>query len=307
MKREAQYVLQEIKLGEQEYALEEVEVVDDSEERVWKKNKPEVSSEESRKHVEVGIEQVKELLELMTGRMIGAQYATYFYNTSSHEFLIAEDDGKDIVLDCMAYQGWTALFDDQFAMRGRSSRESISITYHIGQHEVGRVSYSSHIDAEAFHYVFDKPVASEDFGMFLSVVNGMLDKNCEEKHIDQPSKRQLPADVQETITEMRFDRRIAEVLKEGTIVPAGKVNFRHGPYGPSYFGSGGGYGSVKAYELSSWRNSVVKKKNISTESGDNGFMAGPVAAYIEPNTIIIAKGGDSIGDGRSWEEIYICE
>ena len=64
-------------------------------------------------------------------------------------------------------------------------------------------------------------------------------------------------------------------------------------YGASYFGSGGGYGSVC---LSNCR---------TTGKMDNGFCCGPAAVeVINPDlpARFYARGGDCIGDGRDWAE-----
>jgi len=106
---------------------------------------------------------------------------------------------------------------------------------------------------------------------------------------------------------MRFDHRTEQVLKDAQVVEAGTLKLKH-IYGSSYFGSGGGYGSVNAYDLAAWREGKRVKKEVATQNGDNGFMSGPNEATIESGTILICKGGDAIGrEGRSWEEIYICE
>ena len=68
-------------------------------------------------------------------------------------------------------------------------------------------------------------------------------------------------------------------------------------YGRSYFGSGGGYGSVKTLE----------NCRVGGEL-DNGFVYGP--EYVEPidpslPAKVSASGGDCIGQGRKWSETAV--
>jgi hypothetical protein len=108
-------------------------------------------------------------------------------------------------------------------------------------------------------------------------------------------------------TQVEKMRRTEQVLRDARVVAAGTLKLKD-IYGSSYFGSGGGYGRVDAYDLAGWRAGKRIKKSIATEDRDNGFVSGPAFATIEPNTVLICKGGDNIGDeGRYQEEIYICE
>jgi len=78
------------------------------------------------------------------------------------------------------------------------------------------------------------------------------------------------------------------------------VAFRHGPYGPSYFGSGGGWGGVEARKPDG-----SPEPNVVWALGDNGFVSGPVGVVSAPQgTKIVAVGGDYINEGRRWREEY---
>jgi len=75
---------------------------------------------------------------------------------------------------------------------------------------------------------------------------------------------------------------------------AGRYRLRN-PYGRSYFGSGGAYGSVKCGD------------NCRTAGrGDDGFIAFPTEVLVVDRSLpasFSAKGGDCIGrDGREWGE-----
>jgi len=99
---------------------------------------------------------------------------------------------------------------------------------------------------------------------------------------------------------------MAALEAKGEEVKAGPVEFQH-LYGHSYFGSGGASGSVRAYVLADWREGVRTPKALTSTHDDNGFVAGPKACTIEPDTIVVCNGGDCIGNGRTWQEVFLCE
>jgi hypothetical protein len=311
--REAQQVQKEIAEGQLEYEEGQVaefagEKPDYEDDYGWEPNKPEVSEAESRINLEAGIEAAKEIIEGVKGDFVGARFSDDFYGYSSGSIMTTEEAGIDQILEKLAHgRDWSPLYDDTLAFSGRSSGDGSHFRNFIGGKEIDSSDYSRNTDAETFYYVGGKPVTAEDYQTFRDEVRKMLAENYKNRGAEETWKRQLPEDIKEQVKKMRFDRRTEQVLEQGKVVPAGKIQFRH-IYGSSHFGSGGGYGSVNAFELSAWKKGERVKKEVSTEDGDNGFMSGPVAASIEPDTIIIAKGGDCIGrEGRSWEEIYICE
>lgn len=66
------------------------------------------------------------------------------------------------------------------------------------------------------------------------------------------------------------------------------------PYGGSHFGSGGGWGGVRHCG-----NATI------VGHGSNGFISGPNSVTVTNPTKparVSARGGDSIGEGRSWGE-----
>lgn len=75
----------------------------------------------------------------------------------------------------------------------------------------------------------------------------------------------------------------------------GVLLLEHGPYGRSYFGSGGAYGAVRCV------NAEV------SATGDSGFIEGPTECHVvdrsQPATVC-ASGGDCIDDGRTWGETW---
>jgi hypothetical protein len=86
------------------------------------------------------------------------------------------------------------------------------------------------------------------------------------------------------------ERRAAKRARD----EAGVVLLEHGPYGHSYFGSGGAYGRV-----------LLDNAEVSAR-GDSGFIAGPTECRVVDRSqaaTVRASGGDCIGDdGRTWGE-----
>lgn len=92
----------------------------------------------------------------------------------------------------------------------------------------------------------------------------------------------------------RLAQEASRAAQKAELDKAGIVRLKH-IYGPSYFGSGGGYGRAAGL------NAVV------LEHGDNGFMAGPSTFQVVDRSLpaeVWAQGGDSIGEGRRWREAY---
>lgn len=275
----------------------------------WELSKPEVSEVESRANLEAGIEAAREIIEGVKGDFIGASLDVEYSNTYGRgEILTVEEVGVNAILEKLAYtKDWSPLYDDQIAYSGRCTGDGTDLVYYIGDKPTHSAKYFKLTDAETFYFVGDKPVNQKDYKTFREEIRKMLAENYRQRGGTEIWKRQLPKDIAEPVKQMKFDRRTEQVLEEGTPVSAGKINFKQGPYGDSYFGSGGGYGSVKAFVLSEWKNGKRVERNVTTEKGDDGFTTGAIAASIESDTIIIATGGDSVGEGRSWEEIYVCE
>ncbi len=77
-------------------------------------------------------------------------------------------------------------------------------------------------------------------------------------------------------------------------LPPKRVQLRK-MYGSSYFGSGGAYGKV-----------VLVNAKVTSQK-DNGFIRGPdEIEVVDPElpASVVAKGGDCIGEGRTWGETY---
>ncbi len=93
---------------------------------------------------------------------------------------------------------------------------------------------------------------------------------------------------------------LREACSYAKLVEPGEVPLKH-IYGRSYFGSGGASGSVRCYGFD---GSEAPLDVAAT--GDNGFIRGPAAVRVKHGQVVIARGSDCIGDGRSWGEVYVC-
>lgn len=78
--------------------------------------------------------------------------------------------------------------------------------------------------------------------------------------------------------------------------------------GSSYFGSGGGYGSVRCYDLDAMRQGRYIKVDVELQTldKDNGFVRGPIAATTPVGrVVVVASGGDCIGEGRYHRSVFV--
>lgn len=306
VKKEIEEGVAEYKEGRAEFAGEEPEYEEDDYGREL--NKSEVSPEVSARNLEAGLERAKEIIEGLKGDFVGAHYSDDFYGYKTGRLATLEAEGEEEIVKKLALgKDWYPLFDDQLTYSGRSSGDGSHFTNYIGAQEISSSDFSRNFDAETFYSIGGQPVTGDDYEKFREEVRKMLYENYKERGAEETYRRQLPPELKAKVEKTRFDHRTEQVLKDATVVSPGTIKLRH-IYGSSYFGSGGGYGSVNAYDLAAWREGKRVKKEVATKDGDNGFMSGPNEATIESGTILICKGGDAIGrEGRSWEEIYICE
>lgn len=275
----------------------------------WELSRPEVTESESILHFNEGLKAAKEIIEKLKGKFVGANYIyTYQNGYDDGRISLLEEVGEEEILKKLAYErGWSPLHDDTLAFSGSKHGNGHDITYSLGGKELHSSRFFRNTDAETFYYVAGKPVRSQEYEAFREEIRKMLYENYQQRGAEANCFRELPPEVKAKVEKMRFNYRTEQVLKNGTVVPAGIIRLKH-IYGSSYFGSGGGYGSVNAFDLAAWREGRRVKKEVATKNGDNGFVSGPNEATIEPNTVLICKDGDAIGhEGRSWEEIYICE
>lgn len=306
VKKEIQEGIIEYKEGAAEFAGEEQEYENSG----WELSKPEVTESESILNFNEGIETAKEVMEKLKGEFIGAKYRdTYRGSYENGRIALLEKVGEEEILKKLAYErDWSPLYDDTLAFSGSEHGNGHNMTYFLGGKELHSSNFSDNTDAETFYYVAGKPVRSQEYEAFKKEIRKMLYENYKERGAEETYARKLPSELKEKVEKMRFDHRTEQVLEKGKIVQAGTIHLKHGPYGASYFGSGGGYGSVNAYDLAAWREGKRVKKEVATKDSDDGFTSGPNEVTIESGTVLICKGGDAIGDtGRSWEEIYICE
>jgi len=306
VKKEMAEGMAEYKEGVAEFAGEQDAYEEDN--NRWEKATPEVNPAESKKHLELGLEKAKEIIAEVKGDFIGARYSSDFYGYSTGQIESLVNVGEEEIIKKLALgKDWAPLYDDQMAFSGSSSGDGSHFRNFIGGKEISSSSFSQNTDTATFYYVAGEAVTPEDYETFREEVRKMLYENYQQRGAEETYSRQLPPEVKGKVEKIRFDDRTEQVLKDGAVVAPGVIKLRH-IYGSSHFGSGGGYGSVNAYDLAEWREGKRVKKEVSTKDGDNGFMSGPNEATIESGTILICKGGDAIGrEGRSWEEIYICE
>lgn len=307
IKKEIEDGVIEYKEGVAEFAGEKSEREDDWQE-LRELNKPEVSPEVSARNLEAGLERAKEIIGQIKGDFIGAHFVYNFHGYRTGRLVTLEAEGEKEIIKKLTLGGdWYPLFDDQLTYSGKSSGDASHFLNYIGAKEISSSDFSSISDAETFYYVAGQPVTGEDYEKFKKKVREMLYENYRERGAQEVWVRELPPKIDAKVKKMSFDHRTEQVLKDGRAVSPGVIHLKH-IYGSSYFGSGGGYGSVGAFDLEAWKQGKRVKKEIATKDGDNGFSSGPNEITIESNTIVICKGGDAIGDkGRSWEEIYICE
>lgn len=294
----------EVEEGLREYKEISAESVEEDD-FLWEEAIREIDPVESKEHLELGLGKAREIIAEMKGDFIGAKYysdPTGWGDRSEIKTLI--DVGEDEILKKLAVDNrdWSALYDDDLVQAGSSTLNGSRYQYYLGDKEIGDAD-----SRDIGSYIDGKEVTHEDFKAFTEEVRKMLHENYQQRGVRETRERELPSEIQDKIKKIKFDYITEQALERGQVVPAGIIKLKHGPYGGSHFGSGGGYGSVKAFDLLEWRNGKRVEKEINTENGDNGFISGPVEITIEPNTIAICKGGDGIGKGRGWGEIYMCE
>lgn len=275
----------------------------------WEKRIPEVDAKESAERLKEGLEFAVEVISKAKGSFAGVHYSRDFYGYKSAQVVSVEDVGLEECVNKLASgKDWYPLYDDQLTYSGASHGDGAHFKHYVGAVEICASDFSHNFDAEPFYYVHGEPVTHEDFEKFQEQVRKIIAESYSARGAQETYMRTLPPELAEAVKKLRFEQRTIYVLENGEKVEEGVVNLKHGPYGSSYFGSGGGYGSVKGFDLTSWKNGERTEKELETESGDNGFVSGPVKVKVERGTIVICKGGDAIGrEGRSWEEIYICE
>ncbi|MCR4314060.1 MAG: hypothetical protein NUV84_02335 [Candidatus Uhrbacteria bacterium] len=277
----------------------------------WEKAIPDVDTAESKKHLEMGLEKVREIIAGVKGDFIGAHYVWDSHGYLTGQIELLENVGEEEINQKLALvEDWSALFDDQEAFIGGESGDGHDFSHFIGRKEIHSSRFSPNSDAGTFYYVAGEAVTPEDYSVFKEEVKRMLAENYKKRGTEYPERRELPPGMKEKVEKIAFDDRTEQVLKKGKVVAPGVIKLEH-IYGSSYSGSGGGYGFVNAYDLAEWREGKRVKKEVLTRDGDNGFVSGPSEATLESGTILICKGANDTGrHGRkehSWEEIYICE
>ncbi len=212
-----------------------------------------------------------------------------------------EPESKAKALERLAFgRDSQAVFDNQVLVDANDSGDGSRETFYLGNVELcdNRISTNNHLYSNSAHYsIFGEAVTREAYQALRAQLDGL-------KGRDPHIQNELSEADSESIKVMRMSKVLDDATKIGQ---PGKIKLGR-IYGGSYFGSGGGYGSVRAYQLSDWKKGVKTKLILKTEGTmDNGFGSGPKTVLIEPDMLVIALGGDSIGQGREWSEMYYCE
>ncbi len=239
------------------------------------------------------------MLDQATGKLIGTERYTRFqggYHSTSLHFTenIHGTGQKDKIFENVT-RGATPIFDTSLTHSLNSSGVGYHEGYYLGGKEIANHNHNYERGGHSYQ-IMGHSVTEAGYKQFVDQVKALL----EQRGIDQ--KSELPAELKTELSRFQMNR----TLSNATAVQEGWIQLRD-IYGGSYFGSGGGYGSVRAYDLDDWRKGIRTELPLETKAGDNGFVSGPNAVDIKPGMIVIARGGDSIGEGRSWTETYRCE
>ncbi len=259
--------------------------------------------EESPIILEEGLKKVSEILEKSKGELVGAVRKSRFYDFYTNDlYLVGNKCGikttRDDVLLMIALHGADTVphFDNKIVSVGRDSGDSSRWTEFLGDMEICSYYVSRNTGSAPEYSIFGKAVNVQTYNVFKQTVSTLLATKV----------ASLSEDDLNRASQIKKQFDIEFYLKLGKEVSAGLIGFKH-IYGGQSFGSGGAFGSVKAYDLEAFRRGEMINKEIETKEGNNQFIAGVYAVIIEPNTIIVAKGGDCIGEGREWMEVYYCE
>lgn len=274
-----------------------VSVVDQSTDRELPAELSSQLEQEKEAIVKDGLARCSTILDQATGAIVGTYQKKWFYNYAQDTISLNPPDTETAKVGLFANlaNGHSLLHDDQYVKIGNGSGDGTSSAHYIGSQVVADYYYRELNGDEIINYkIFDRAVSQEVYNEFVTGLQGLATNKEHQK---------LPKDLAKQYTDFRMDQILEQAVKvESGWKDLGSI------YGRSYFGSGGGYGSVNAYNLTDWRNHIKTPVEIGIENGDNGFVYGPNRVNIPPDTLIVARGGDAIGrDGRTWKETYYCE
>jgi len=282
------------------------EFVDEHEKRELRR--PEVTSEQSKINLNIGLNKVKVLIAGLTGDFIGAFYNNEFLGHGAIRTLAS--DGEMPILElALEKNKWAALYDDDMVFSGDRNNVKTDIKNHIGDKEISSMQFSPKSDTEPFYYIVGLPVTKKDYESFNAKVKKLLAQNYQKRIVQEPYTRELPSEIEKKVEDFQLDFETKYILQNGQIVQSGKVNLQR-IYCGSWEGSKGPstYGFVNAYDLAEWRKGNRVEKRIDKEIGYQGSLFGINKITIEPNTVVLCTGGECIDiDGKKWKEIYICE
>ncbi len=259
----------------------------------------------SKEILQKGLEKLQIMLDSRhkSGELLGAWDTTVHqggYRSWSVTRLEPDNsDSKRAVLERLAFGGAKPVFDNQVLVVANDSGDGSCEIFSIDDEELCQYSVSRNrtpYSNEAYYSIFGEAVTMEDYGEFAKKL-----KNIQWQ--DPQIENELLVDDKQVIKVMKMDK----ILDKATVVGAGFITLKN-IYGGQHFGSGGGYGLVRAYKLSDWRKGIKTSIEPETKGAkDNNFMSGPDMINIQPDMFIVAEGGDTIGKGRSWHEYYYCE
>lgn len=259
--------------------------------------------EESPLVLEEGLKKVDEILALAKGELVGAVNKRRFYDYHTTELFLSENMfgrtiEKNDILNMLAQKKpqFSPHFDTSLVWAGRNSGDGSRWNLFLGKEFIATKIDSRHGGADLTYYIFDKPVSREVLEIFEQEVELKV----------RLFEASLTSEEVELISKKKLDFEIDLAFSRAKSVRPGICGFNH-LYGGQSFGSGGAHGRVKAYDLEAFGKGEKIEKEITMLRGENQFVSGVYAVEIEENTIVIAEGGDSIGDGREWTEVFVCE
>ncbi len=283
--------------------------------------RPEVLPEVSKRNLEAGLGRAREIIKGLQGKFIGARYHFNYGGGSGAgraEIATLSSVGEEAVIKKLAIeQGWRPFYDDSLMEVGRFIPGNYQGTDLIGDQEISSSSFSRDSDKEPFHYIAGQLVTKDDYEYFKEEVRKMLYESHQQRGAQNIYERKLPPEMEAKVNQVRFNHRTQYVLEHRNKVGAGEIELREGDHGDAdtYF-RGGSFYKLHAYDLNKWRSGQRVEKAITIgkvqETPENirtGYThVGPVKATIEPNTVLIGRGGSFVGDRATrWEDIYICE
>ena len=251
----------------------------------------------SEKILASSVSECTQRLDRATGELVGTVKFTYIqggYSSTSVCFIgDMTEKSKEAIFGTLT-RGAEPVFDSSLTRYSESNGSSRYEAYYLGAQEIAS-NLHNHNSGQTSCNICGHQVTKAEYKEFVEQVKALLER----KGVEQ--KSELPTGMLDEFSRWKMNLAVSEAQ----VVPAGWRQLK-GIYGASHFGSGGGYGSVEAYVLKDWLKGVKTPARLEANSANDGFTSGPNAVNIQEGTIVLARGGDGIGQGRSWHEIYVC-